>query len=345
MANDDKQFDFTTLPEGAPGFRALMDNPAFMSMFSFLKRGEEEKAKGARDSSRIFRENKLFDSNDFSHYPNSPTASYFRRAVYHFRMAVEIIKGYNRESVDNLKDCEVLRPAFENVVYGHICENSMYEPFRPPDNTSILIDQYLMLKPDDVFAEYAKHIILGRTLLKEEKGNNLLSDFESSKLYIKSSELLALKLKPKTNAQPYRMILIDIYYYLGSKYVSTEQHERALDSFQKCFDLDNSNYRALYGIAYQHMESDPEKALELFKKFISMAPECEKQYPNAYYMIATIYMSKGNFDAALRHCSLAEDAERTRLPFLGPVDIPHKDMMQQMKCMIPQIQKLRVNKK
>ncbi|CAC5360157.1 unnamed protein product [Mytilus coruscus] len=348
MAHINKQLDNLTFPgnKETPDLRAFMGNPVYSSFLDFFKSGREEQAKQASDSTRIFEDKRMFDPRVFLQYPNSPTANNHSRAVCHLIMASEKIEDFNKDSVENLKDCEILRSAFENIVYGHICENSMFGPFHPPEYTSILIDQYLMLKPDDIFAEYTKQLILWRTLSQAQKGKNLLSDFEYAKLSIKSAEQLAYKLSLDVDSLPgKRIILIDIYYCLGAKYVSTSQPERALDSFQKCFDLDNSNYSALYGIAYMHMKDEPMKAIEFFRKFIKMAPECDKQYPNAYYMIASLYVTKGNAKEALRYCSLAEDAEKKRLPFLGPVDIPQKDMMQQMKSMIPQIEKMKSQKK
>lgn len=348
MAHYNKEVDNTTFPgnEETPDLRGFMGNPVYSSLLDFFKSGREEQAKQASDSTRIFKDNKRFDPRVFSQYPNSHTANNHSRAVCHLIMASEKIKDFNNDSVENLKDCEILRSAFENIVYGHICENSMFGPYHPPENTSILIDKYLMLKPDDIFAAYTKQLILWRTLSQAQKGKNLLSDFEYAKLSIKSAEELAYKLSLDVDSLPgKRIILIDIYYCLGAKYVSTNQPERALDSFQKCFDLDKSNYSALYGIAYMNMENEPMKAIELFRKFIKMAPECDKQYPNAYYMLSSLYGTKGNVKEALRYCSLAEDAEKKRLPFLSPVDIPQKDMMQQMKSMIPQIEKMKSQKK
>ncbi|CAG2198633.1 unnamed protein product [Mytilus edulis] len=298
-------------------------------------------AKQANDSTRVFENETSFHKRDLLLHPNSPTAEKYCRAIYYFDTASQVLNTYEKDKVENLKDCENLRPAFQNIVYGFICENSLFKPLRSPEKTLVLIDEYLSLKPNDIFAEYAHLIIFGEICRKQKRGENLLSDFESAKSYIKSGELLALKLSLNVDSQPcQRSILIDIYYYLGAKYVSTGQPERALDSFQKSFDLDNSNCSALYGIAYHHMQTDPDKAIELFKKFISMAPECEKQYPNAFYMIASIYMLKKNFDKALQYCSLAEDAEKKRLPFLAPVDIPQKMIMQQLKYILPQMKNM-----
>jgi hypothetical protein len=49
--------------------------------------------------------------------------------------------------------------------------------------------------------------------------------------------------------------------------------------FQKSYSLDTTNHSALYGIAYTHMENNPEKAIQLFLQFVDQAPVCDKQYP------------------------------------------------------------------
>jgi hypothetical protein len=54
-----------------------------------------------------------------------------------------------------------------------------------------------------------------------------------------------------------------------------------------------------------------------------MAPSCDKQFPNAYYMLATLFLN-ANIDEALRYCALAEKSDNERLPFLRPVGIPQK---------------------
>ena len=71
------------------------------------------------------------------------------------------------------------------------------------------------------------------------------------------------------------------------------------------------------------MESEPVKAKTLFYQYLEMAPSCAKQFPNAYYMLATLFVET-NIDEALRYCALAEKAENERLPFLQPVQIPQK---------------------
>ncbi|XP_071137935.1 uncharacterized protein [Mytilus edulis] len=337
MADVNKNLDVITVPDTqeVQDLLALMQNPENSALFELFTSNVEERARQANDSTRIFKGTQLTDPRVYLQCPNSPTANKYRLAVYHFKTASQILQKYEKDKVDDLKDCELLRPVFENIVYGHVWENSMFFFFCSTENTPNLINQYVMLKPDDIFAEYAQYLILWRIESKAKQKKNLLSDFESAKKHIKTAELLAFKVSKNVDCQPcHRVILIDLYYDLGSKYVATGQPERALDSYQKSFELDISNYAALYGIAYMYMQSDPEKAIELFKKFVNMAPECAKQYPNAYYMIASCYLLNENLDEVLRYCSLAEDAEKKRLPFLAPVDVPQKEMLHHTRNLI-----------
>lgn len=329
-----------------PGIPALKENPLFSPMFNYLDMTHNEKMKQVRDSARIFRKEQQFQVGIFQQYPNSPTAVNFSRALFHLTLASKILEGYKKDRVDDTKDCDALCPAFENIVQGFLFENSMFEPCRPPVITSDLADQYLRLRPKDICAEYVQIIILMRTPFNPEKGGNtLLSDFESAKLRIKTLEKFASKLSQNLDTHPFkRQVLTNVYYYLGAIYVSTSQNERALDSFKKCYHLDNTHFSSLYGIAYQHIDSDPAKAIKLFLKYTCMAPECDSQYPNAYYMIASAYCNQNNLEEAFRYCSLAEDVEKIRLPFLSPVYVPQKEMMETLKQFCAQM-KLLKNKK
>lgn len=326
-----------------PDFNAYKANPLFSTLFNYFESERKESLKQARDSTRVFHNDGWCSVNMLLQYPNSPTAVNYSRALYHFTLASRILGGYKKDTVENVRDCENLSAAFESIVNGYLHENSMFEPFRPPETTSVLVDQYLSLRPKDICAEYVKVIILIRPSSRSEKGKyNLLSEFESAKLRITTLEIFASKLTMNTDYHPLQQrVLIDVYYQLGAIYVSTKQPERALDAFQKCYDLDKTHFSALYGIAYHYRLSDQAKAIELFLKYISMAPKCDKQYPNAYYMIANAYCMQGKYEEASRFCSLAEDAEKIRLPFLSPVSIPQKRMVKNLKHMFAQIQILK----
>jgi hypothetical protein len=64
----------------------------------------------------------------------------------------------------------------------------------------------------------------------------------------------------------------------------------------------------------------------------------DKQFLNAYYMLATLF-AETNIDEALRCCALAEKAENERLPFLQAVRIPQKKLMQTLKAFRSQLPK------
>jgi tetratricopeptide (TPR) repeat protein len=216
-------------------------------------------------------------------------------------------------------------------------ENSFFGNIISKD-TSNLVDQYLKLKPDDFMVEYLK-VLFGLTCSPSDHEKSLFSDYERNKLVIRTGEIFAHKLKSsKIRTSERKKVLSELYYYLGSRYVASCQIERALNSFQKSFDHERSNYCALYGIAYCYMKSEPEKAKTLFYQYLEMAPSCDKKFPNAYYMLATLFVET-NIDEALRYCALAEKAENERLPFLQPVIIPEKKMMQTLKAFKSQLGK------
>ncbi|XP_052088577.1 uncharacterized protein LOC127725561 [Mytilus californianus] len=348
-SNGDKTApEFKSCPgiDEVPDFRAFMANPVFSPVLNYLQNENKEIIKQSRDSVRVFQKHRMCSLSMFQQYPDSPTANRYITAWNHFSVASQIFQGYKKDKVEDLKDCEILCTAFENIVHGYIYENSMFEPFRPPENTLSLIEQYLRFRPNDIFAEYVKVIIRVRAAYNPEQGKNkLLSDFESAKLRIKTSEMFASKLSLNIDSHPFqRRILSDVFYHLGANYVSTSQPERALDSFQKSYDLDDTNVGALYGIAYNYTESDPTKAIKLLLQYISLAPKCNDKYPNAYYMIASACVVKGNIQEAFRYCSLAEDAEKERLPFLPPVTIPQKTVMDTVKHMYAQMELLQKQK-
>jgi hypothetical protein len=63
------------------------------------------------------------------------------------------------------------------------------------------------------------------------------------------------------------------------------------------FNNNNNNNNNNNDIHY--IEIEPEKAKTLFYQYLEMAPSCAKQFPNAYYMLATLF-AKTNIDEALR---------------------------------------------
>lgn len=308
--------------------------PDMESIMSYFKKSKEESIKQAADSSRVFNIEDKRNLNPiiFATYPNSPTAQCHLQAFINFSKGSELILNYNKEEVENENDCDYLQPAFECIANGHMFENTMLGRFSPP-KTDKLVNQYRKLRPEDAAAEYVNIILLSRRHVLEG-GKNKLSNYEFDKLWIRKAEKFAHKLQSTLKADSKsinRRILIYVFYILGSRYVTSQQPERALDAFQKCYSFDTTNHSALYGIAYTHMDNNPEKAIELFLQFVDQAPVCDKQYPNAYYMLASLHLMKNNLKMAFKYTELAEDAEKKRLPFLPSVDIPDKDNMLLLK--------------
>ncbi|XP_071133362.1 uncharacterized protein [Mytilus edulis] len=336
--NTSSEFEASRDDDEISDIKALKPNSLFSTWFNDMEIEEQETLKQARDSTRVFHNDNTkstLNLNMLRQYPNSPTAVNYTKSLLHFKRALHILKDYKKDTVEEIEDCETLSQAFENIVNGYLYENSLFEQFQPPDTICVLVDKYLSLRPKNICAEYVKIIIQMRASFNSEKRKrNLLSEFESAKLRITTLEKFALKLRKnkQVDCHPFKQrVLIDVYYHLGAMYVSTKQPSRALDSFQKCHDLDDTNFSALFGIAYHLRKSDPAKAIELFQKYISMAPKCDKHYPHAYYLLASVYCIQGRFEEATHNVFLAEDAEKNRLPFLPPVSIPQKRIIQHLK--------------
>lgn len=269
----------------------------------------------------------------FAAYPDSPTAERYMEAFNFFFYGWEVLRKYPKDIVESEGDCDILKPAFHAYSYGDICEQHLFSQFRPPKNTTTLIDQYLIFRPNDILVEYFKVALV---LKPDVTTYTSISDFELQKQRIVTGEEFIHRRQSYIELSDVdRHMLKSVYYYLGAIYVTTKQEKRALDSFQKCYDLDKTNISALYGIAYQYLARDPESAITLFQQYIDRAPECEKQYPNAHYMLAFLYITHyKNEKEAFKYCHLAEKAEEKRLSFLYPVDIPQKKMMQTLKSLI-----------
>lgn len=270
----------------------------------------------------------------FSAYPQSPTAQRYLKAFTFFSNGRIILQKYSKSVVESDDDCAFLKPAFHAYAYGEMTEQHLVSQFQPPDKTTVLIDQYLKLRPRGIFAEYCKVILVHHSNHNKEKCKHY-SDFEFHKKLIITGEQFIHKRLPFVDFSDVdRSILKSLYYKLGAIYVTTSQTKRALDSFQKCYDLDKTNVLALYGIAFQYMKIDTDKAITLFLQYIDRAPGCAKQYPNAHYQLAYLYLyDYNNLQEGMRYCDLAEKAEKRSLPFLFQPDISAKKYVQMVKSM------------
>ena len=308
----------------------LMDNPISKQLLDWTKTRVQQ----AHDPLTTFNtidSNRLTKSN-FEAYPDSPTAQRYLKAYHLFSGGFVCLNSYEKETVQSAEDCDYLQFAFYSYSLAEICESHLYSRFPPPKNTSNLIKQYLKIRPNDVLVQFLKLILTHR---RHGREHEQLTEYDFQREWIIAGEKFIHKRQRFVkDSELDRDMLVYLYYILGVTYVISFQKRRSLDSFQKSYDLDPSNVAALYGVAYQYMENDPEKAIRIFREFISKAPECDKQYPNAYYMMAYLYfVHYKNESEAMRLCRLAEQAEEKRLEFLYPVDIPQKEIMQLWKSM------------
>ncbi|CAC5368372.1 unnamed protein product [Mytilus coruscus] len=253
-----------------------------------------------------------FTKSPFSAFPNSPTAMKYKTAFDLFYKARSIICGYSKAKVETNNDCDFLETAFHGYAKAEMCENHLYDTNKPPYNTYDLMCQYLKQRPDDILAEYFKNIL-------EHKRNELqVSKFECLQMSISTKEILAAKVsRASANSDIKRQILATLYNRLGSLYTITRQTIRAIDSFQKSYDIDNNYYDSLYGIAHNDQSDHPEKALRLFHMYLNSVLECDKKYCDAYYAMADIYISSfGNIAKAKECYKKGLNAEDKQLPFI-----------------------------
>lgn len=152
------------------------------------------------------------------------------KAIEEYETGSNLLQNYKKKSVDTESDCDYLKPAFENYVNGHMHENSLFGNIISKD-TSNLVDQYLKLKPNDVIIEYLK-VLFVVTSSPSDHEKLLFSDYERNKLAIRTGEIFATKLKSsKIRTSKRKKVLSELYYYLESRYVASDQPERELDSF------------------------------------------------------------------------------------------------------------------
>lgn len=327
LSTPDDRKDITRSIRDDPNFKLCMNNVLEMKKQLVLQNN---------DAHRVFlhSERPIMTPPMFCAYPDSPTAQRYMKAFNFFIYGWNILQNYHKDVVENEIDCDFLQPAFHAYSYGEMTEQHLFSQFQPPENTTNLINQYLKLRPRDVLTEFCKAILVFNPDLSKYKSENF-SDFDFQKTQIVTGEEFIHKRLPYVDlSEVDRAMLISLYYQLGAIYVTTLQQKRALDSFQKCYDLDKTNVSAVYGIAYQYMEKDPDRAISLFLQYTDRAPDCDKQYPNAHYNLALLYLIHyKNKQEAMRYCNLAEKAEKKRLSFIYPVDIPQKRIVQMFKSM------------
>lgn len=334
MPDDKKGVKELSMPDDEKEItRLLRDDPNFKLCVNNLLEMKKQLVLQNNDAHSVFLRPKCrMTPAMFTAYPDSPTAQRYMEAFDFFLYGWLILKDYNKDVVDNENDCDFLQPAFHAYSYGEMTEQHLFSQFQPPENTSNLINQYLKLRSRDVLTQYFKTILVFNPNLSKYKSENFSDfDFQKTKI-VTGEEFIHQRLSYADLSGVDRSMLKSLYYQLGAVYVTTFQVKRALDSFQKCYDLDKTNVSALYGIACQYRKKDPERAIKLLLQFIDRAPDCDKQYPNAHYQLAHLYLEHyKNDQEAMRYCNLAERAEKKRLSFLYPVDIPQKRMVQMFK--------------
>lgn len=294
-----------------------------MEMFQLM----DEKVRQGHDPAVVYKSPLSdFSNSTVSAFPNSPTAMKYKKAFNMFREANSLLCRYAKSKVETDNDCDFLEPAFHGYAEAEMCESHLYNSYRPPGDTFDLISQYLTRRPDDILSEYFKNI------LEHNRNELLVSTFESLQISIRSKEILAAKVsKASAKSDLKRQILSTLYNRLGSLYTITQQEVRAMDSFQKSYDIDNDQHDSLFGIAYSQRYKHPEKAVKLFHRYLDAAPDCDKKYFDAYYALAEIYiLFYRNKTDAEEYYRMGLNAENKQLPFIMLDDTSSKRIAKQL---------------
>jgi tetratricopeptide (TPR) repeat protein len=239
--------------------------------------------------------------------------------------AFDILWSYKKPRVLLQSDCDYLEPGLHHFIEGFMMAQYMLQQFPMVPSFKDLVEDYLKLRPNDILVEY----IYVKALVTEKSKS--LPDYERCKEIIRAFEKFVHKLLPYKHQNTAKRILIDSYYMLGANYTSTDQYERALDAFEKCYALDETNIAAIYSVAFHNKNKDPEKALQLCNKYLDMAPQCDEKFPNVHYVMGYIYACHlKNIELAKKHYHLGKKAETYRLPFNPPTDFNPKSFLESL---------------
>ena len=155
-----------------------------------------------------------------------------------------------------------------------------------------------------------------------------------------------------------------LYYRMGAIYTVQETSEEAAEAFENSLKCCSSYYDSKRGLGFNLMDlyiakttkchqdvteevpSNKRKPInrqrskyaswtveqlrdtaeKVLKEYLEEAPQCEKNYPNACYYLADLYL-EANTSELRKYFEMGQDAEEKRLPFFPPVDLPIKDML------------------
>lgn len=263
-------------------------------------------------------------------YPESPTAQAALKAYNSFRYGWEIIINFIKMSdkqnicVQSRDDCKMLRPAFHSYLLGLIEADHMAKQFPIPGSRSLLTS-YLNLCPDDALAEYL-NFYMHDVFAASVDGK---PSYQTDSYKIRWLENFIGKLCKLKRTETTQTLLQSAYYRLGAQFFVTHQENRALDSFQKCLDLDPSSLPALYAVGFTGRNINHKKSLERLQTFVERAPRCDEKYPNALYTIGLIYFNHYNDNnMAKLYYRKGKAAEQHRLPFNPPVKFDPKTILE-----------------
>lgn len=263
-----------------------------------------------------------FDYDYISSFTDSPTAMSYKKAFEIFAVAYDLLTSYPKQTVDSEEDCDYLQPAFHGYAEGEMCENHLFVVFAPPQISMELLNQYLILRPNDILSEYFKVCFMRKQfLLTSSNKQSKLSEYKRMRKILSAHEKFALKLERNysclnASEETLLKLAVDVNFMLGSHYAITDQNIRALDSFKKSYNYDTTDLTSMYGVAFYQHFFNPNESIRLLNVFLEKAPKCHKRYYDAFYTLSFLYARRGDLGKAIKCYRLGEQAEGYQLPFL-----------------------------
>ena len=275
----------------------------------------------------------------------SPTAQQCLAASECFEKAWKLFEG--PDIVEPYQSVEGVHLYAEGLYH----ENTMAAIF-PWNTVSLLafLEKHISTNPNDYAARYGRFRI--------HWTDTLISDEE------KIRELQILINDMENDAESAQKDLNKKIHYVAclhaaSMFTSTDQPQRAIAMFHKCLDIEPEDPTSVLGLATNkevlagnECSIDPKtkqpiyseegskltrEVIELFEKYLSIAPDCSKKYPEALYDLATVYLREGHVRKYLVCYERAQVAEERALPYTRSVGIRSKRTTGMYKMMRPRV--------
>ena len=123
---------------------------------------------------------------------------------------------------------------------------------------------------------------------------------------------------------------------LGCHHAFLNQHENALNAFEKAYSLQPSNYEYIYSKAVALRLLGNKNAKDFYEKFISAAPADHRKLPESYYALGVISCIPGSSMELSKisfYFNKGIESEKLQLSCFLPYESTSKEVLEQL-CMI-----------